>query len=333
MKIKAMETNRKNDKLSSELIAAYLDGNTTAEETLSVLKNIAIDEELRELIEISKAVDCELGTKESGFDILPLEALAATCGEENFCSMECEKYIMNSFGINCNEQTLYKTAIDNRWQKEEGMPLYNIGRCLEEYGMKVLRRFDCNFNDICQALKQGYGVMAVVDGGELSGNEIEEYFEDILIGEKPDHTVVVLDCDVEKGIITIFDPDSTASQNKYNIEKFADAWADSKNYLIITNINDMETYEPKPIDLTGVELPEELEELREAIAENAHEVWAVNRKAEGWSYGSKRDDEKKQNPCMIPYSQLPESEKAYDREMAVNTIKLLIKLGYEIKKR
>ncbi|MEE0882060.1 MAG: RyR domain-containing protein [Bacteroidales bacterium] len=95
----------------------------------------------------------------------------------------------------------------------------------------------------------------------------------------------------------------------------------------------METYEPKPIDLTGVELPKELEELREAIAENAHEVWAVNRKAEGWSYGSKRDDEKKQNPCMIPYSQLPESEKAYDREMAVNTIKLLIKLGYEIKKR
>ncbi|MBQ5892569.1 MAG: Ryanodine receptor Ryr [Bacteroidales bacterium] len=95
----------------------------------------------------------------------------------------------------------------------------------------------------------------------------------------------------------------------------------------------METYDPKPIDLTGVELPEELEELREAIAENAHEVWAVNRKADGWSYGSKRDDEKKQNPCMIPYSQLPESEKAYDREMAVNTIKLLIKLGYEIKKR
>ncbi|MEE1227322.1 MAG: RyR domain-containing protein [Bacteroidales bacterium] len=95
----------------------------------------------------------------------------------------------------------------------------------------------------------------------------------------------------------------------------------------------METYEPKPIDLTGVELPKELEELREAIAENAHEVWAVNRKEEGWSYGSKRDDEKKQNPCMIPYSQLPESEKAYDREMAVNTIKLLIKLGYEIKKR
>ncbi|MEE1272705.1 MAG: RyR domain-containing protein [Bacteroidales bacterium] len=95
----------------------------------------------------------------------------------------------------------------------------------------------------------------------------------------------------------------------------------------------METYDPKPIDLTGVELPEELEELREAIAENAHEVWAANRKADGWSYGSKRDDEKKQNPCMIPYSQLPESEKAYDREMAVNTIKLLLKLGYEIKKR
>ncbi|MEE0894784.1 MAG: RyR domain-containing protein, partial [Bacteroidales bacterium] len=57
------------------------------------------------------------------------------------------------------------------------------------------------------------------------------------------------------------------------------------------------------------------------------------RKADGWNYGPQRNDEKKENPCLVPYSQLPEREKDYDREMAVNTIKLLLKLGYEIKKR
>ena len=95
----------------------------------------------------------------------------------------------------------------------------------------------------------------------------------------------------------------------------------------------MKTYVPKPIDLSDVELTEDLNELREAIAENAHEVWAENRQAEGWSYGPQRDDKLKQTPDMVPYSQLPESEKEYDREMAIKTIKLLYKLGYDIVKR
>lgn len=95
----------------------------------------------------------------------------------------------------------------------------------------------------------------------------------------------------------------------------------------------METYNPEPIDLAEVELPEELKELREAIAENAHEVWAANRKADGWSYGAKRDDNKKEHPCMVAYEHLPESEKEYDRQMAEQTIKLVIKLGYDLVKR
>ncbi|MBO5865413.1 MAG: hypothetical protein J6Q73_05115 [Bacteroidaceae bacterium] len=95
----------------------------------------------------------------------------------------------------------------------------------------------------------------------------------------------------------------------------------------------MNTYIPQPIDITDVELTEDLNELREAIAENAHEVWALERVAQGWSYGPKRDDAKKENPCMVPYSQLPESEKDFDRNMAMNTIKLLKKLGYDIIKR
>ena len=92
-------------------------------------------------------------------------------------------------------------------------------------------------------------------------------------------------------------------------------------------------YIPKSIDLSDVELTDDLIELREAIAENAHEVWAANRYAEGWRYGEQRDDIKKLHPDMIPYSKLSEGEKEYDREMAMKTIKLLKKLGYDLIKR
>ena len=95
----------------------------------------------------------------------------------------------------------------------------------------------------------------------------------------------------------------------------------------------MKTYTPKPIDLSDVELTEDLNELREAIAENAHDVWAENRYTEGWRYGDQRNDELKLHPDMVPYSQLPEGEKKFDREMAMNTLKLLTKLGYDIVKR
>lgn len=95
----------------------------------------------------------------------------------------------------------------------------------------------------------------------------------------------------------------------------------------------MKTYTPRPIDLSDVVLTDDLNELREAIAENAHEVWAVERLAQGWSFGPERNDAKKENPCMVPYSQLPEKEKDFDRSMAMDTIKLLKKLGYDIIKR
>ncbi|MBE6274117.1 MAG: hypothetical protein E7097_09590 [Bacteroides sp.] len=92
----------------------------------------------------------------------------------------------------------------------------------------------------------------------------------------------------------------------------------------------MKDYNPKPIDLSNVELPQELNELREALAENAHDVWAVERMAQGWKYGLKRDDDKKETPCMVPYSQLPESEKKFDRDMAESSLKLVKAIGYDI---
>ena len=82
-----------------------------------------------------------------------------------------------------------------------------------------------------------------------------------------------------------------------------------------------------------VDLPPELLELSETIARNVHEVWAQNRMAEGWTYGPERDDVKRQTPCLVPYEELPESEKAYDRNTALETLRFIVSMGYDIVKK
>lgn len=91
-------------------------------------------------------------------------------------------------------------------------------------------------------------------------------------------------------------------------------------------------YIPQPMDTSDVRLPEELEELVEQIAKNVHEVWAQSRFEQGWVYGEERSDALKQHPCLIPYEDLSEEEKAYDRDTALGTLKLVSKLGFKIEK-
>ncbi len=91
-------------------------------------------------------------------------------------------------------------------------------------------------------------------------------------------------------------------------------------------------YEPKPIDTSGVVLDPSLCELTEILAENVHNVWAQSRIEQGWTYGEERSDVKKTTPCLVPYEELPETEKEYDRRTAAETLKLIITLGYTIDK-
>lgn len=91
-------------------------------------------------------------------------------------------------------------------------------------------------------------------------------------------------------------------------------------------------YSPKPVDTTGISLSTDIVDLGERIAENVHDVWAESRIREGWSYGKQRDDVAKKHPCLVPYSELSDSEKEYDRNTAMETLKLITKLGYKIVK-
>lgn len=94
----------------------------------------------------------------------------------------------------------------------------------------------------------------------------------------------------------------------------------------------MNPYMPQPVDTASVELPSELMPLTEQMARNVHEVWAQTRISQGWTYGPVRDDERKQHPCLVPYEDLPESEKVYDRNTAMETLRLILKLGFRVSK-
>ena len=91
-------------------------------------------------------------------------------------------------------------------------------------------------------------------------------------------------------------------------------------------------YTPKPLNTSHVELSTELQKLTEVLAKNTHEVWATQRLAEGWKYGLERNDAEKLHPRLVAYEDLPENERDYDRNTALETLKVIRKLGYKIEK-
>lgn len=304
--------------ISDELLAAYLDGNTNEDETLEVLNALQDDAELREILEVALSVD---ETESRDYDVLPMMQLAAECGN-NICSVLCEAYILHRRGIPFEEQDLLEIAQNNRWLTPKGSPLHSIGQLLTHYDLMVTRKYDASIEDISKALSLDNDVLVVVDSDKLY--EGREDMEDA-----PNHAVVVTA--IEEDAITIFDPQEKKHRT-ISYPLFKSAWKESQNYMVRVLLS-VEDYEPQPINLDDIVLTDELQELREAIAENAHEVWAATRIKEGWTYGTERNDTQKKHPDLIPYSALSDSEKEYDRLMALDTIKLVKKLGFDIVKK
>lgn len=305
-------------KVTDELIDRYLCGDVNESEILALIEAMSQDEELQELI-ATHARFQELYSDEDDYEDLPMTRLAASA-KRNLCDVLCEQFILSKHGIHVNESDLTEESLSNRWLKEKGTPLYNIGRLLETSGLQVSRGYDTTIQKLQDAILAGENVIVVVNRTKLTS---------VAKSTDPNHAIVVLDRLVSDHKIRIYDPASTNPTDIVDENLFMKAWADSKFYMVTAQESDG-VYRPNPIQLDDVQLDNDLLELREAIAENAHEVWASMRMAEGIKYGPVRDE--KHNPCMVPYAQLPESEKEYDRSMAFQTIKLLQKLGYEIVK-
>lgn len=310
---------RSND-ISDELLAAYLDGNTGEAETRKVLDALEVNQELREIVEIAMQVEND---RINSYDVLPMMKMAAESGN-NVCSVLCEAFVLHKRGVPFEEKELLDVAQQNHWLTPHGTPLHSIGQLLVHNGLMVTRRYDATMDDIARALALDNDVLVVVDSDKL-------YPERVDVEDAPNHAVVVMEINGDSKTMTIFDPQENA-QMAIPIPQFELAWKESQNYMVRV-LQSIEDYDPQPINLESIQLTDDLLDLREAIAENAHEVWAAARIKEGWSYGQQRDDANKRHPDLVPYSALPDSEKEYDRIMAMDTIKLVRKLGYDLMKR
>ena len=205
----------------------------------------------------------------------------------------------------------------------QGSPRHSIGQLLAYHGLMVTRKYDASMEDIGKALALDNDVLVVVDSDKLYPERPDEE-------DAPNHAIVVTGIDKYNNTVTIFDPQENALSSIPG-SQFESAWKESHNYMVRV-LQSVDDYEPQPINLEHIQLTDDLTELREAIAENAHEVWAATRIKDGWTYGAMRDDTNKKHPDLLPYSSLPDNEKEYDRLMAMNTIKLVKKLGFNIVK-
>lgn len=311
--------------ISDNQLAAFLDGNCNTEETQQTLNAIQEDNSLQEVARLLAEIDDFLAVPK----VLPMTAMAAGDTDRNRCAMLCELYILHQYGVERSEAEWEKQATRQGWLTTDGMALFNIGRLLEQECFSTSRSYHNTVHDIEEALKRNENVVVVVDKNKLETvNSVSD--KGIQDEASPNHAVVVLSVDQES--VKCYDP-AKEKGILQPINTFEQAWCASDSYMVTVRKRDFSTYRPHPIDLSDVELPDDIEDLREAIAENAHEVWAEARQAEGWTYGSERNDKLKQTPDMVPYSDLTDSEREYDRQMAMNTIKLLRKLGYDVVKR
>lgn len=194
------------------------------------------------------------------------------------------------------------------------------GDTFKDTNLRVYERRTANPGTVFTALRKGGIVIPIVKASLLGEYNIEVT------------ATVVIKANQITDMVDLYVPKSNDIQT-FPIAMFVEAWDATGGICTTAFPHDTRTFHPKLLDLKNVELPRGFDELREAIAENAHDRWALERQSEEWTYGPKRDDSKLETPDMVPYAQLPESEKEYDRIMAEDTLRFLTALGYKIEKK
>lgn len=312
-----MDDNNRNY-TSDEDLAAFLDGNVSEDEMSHILSSLDANPEVAEILSLSPEIDSFVSEDKNR--LLPMWALAAA-NPENLCSFECEAFILKRLDYNIDHWTLLEEAKANNWVRENGTPLHLVGKLLELKGLYVERKYDVTIDELEKAVDSGKQVIAIIDK-----NVIDEATD----SQRPSYHAIYV-TRVDNGDIEFLNLE-TLLDTSLDKDVFANAWKASGNYMV-TASKIANGYNPQPINVEDIDLDANLEELTEAIAENAHDIWARARMDEGWTYGSVRNDELKQHPDLVPYSQLPDSEKEYDRLMAMNTLRLVRRLGFDILNR
>lgn len=337
--------------ISDELFDRFMEGETTPEETITVLEALKTDKELMNMYVSVKRFDAMMaGDEESA---LPVEKMAAKA-EDNLCDIICERFILKTrlpesytlLGEAKDEQTFLAlskgfdehawvdsnsrrlaSAKEIKWLTSQGVALYNVGRILEGYGLSVTRQFEATVETLKQLLMRGESLIAVVNEESLSDAHATD--------GAPNHAVCVLKIYGDK-VVLLNPKEDKGVEEEYPLSVFERAWAASKNYVVAVGDKGAKVYEPHPINLDEIDLNSDIEDLIEPIAENLHDIWAQSRMDEGYRYGPENNSDPNNGPLtnkdLRPYSELPDSEKEYDRKMAIGTLKLAARLGFKIVK-
>lgn len=344
--------------ITEELLALFLDGKTTPEESVAIylaakndpkvafvlhmaevqgllafspLENpdsVEPSQKVYSLVSIKSEVTslgqggkvCYFSSIRKGAPILAMAAFA----KANDCVVKCEEYVLEKFGLMSHVKDYSNEARLHGWLKDTGTSLYNIGRLLEMAGLSVSRFTGGTYRRMKTELDSGGSIIVAINKESLSGGVVTT---DTL----PNHAVIVSKIDELEDVIVLYDPSENKSLGM-SIDDFYDIWQCSDKFFVSIVERGKRPYVPHPEDVSGVELPSGVLALSDILAENAHEVWARDRQVEGWKYGEKKDDQLMVTPFMRPYDMLTEEEKYTDYTTALHSLKLLYKLGFELKK-
>ena len=219
-----------------EQIACWLDGNAPKGLCEDIIREMYRNDRFAQYISEAAHTDTT-GERAAGDTCpapLPLAALAAAeGGGQSLCGLHCEMYLMQEFGREADPDTWTARARAEGWLTPQGMHMGHVGDGLEAEGIKTEKHFDATLFDLQMWLNDRKGVIAIVDGGELTGDAQAEHDEDRFVGEIPDHAVVILGADIQNRTVTIHDPQSGNQTDTYPFGQFDDAWADSCHYAIV----------------------------------------------------------------------------------------------------
>ena len=310
-------------------------GRFNPEELVDILTEIAVNPEVQESLVNERRTAYITEQLEDYGSFIPAGSIAAADGQ-NLCDFQCESFILRKEGKNVDDEELASLSKRNYWLLSQGTPLFNMGRLMERHGLLVKRDFNVNL-DTLESMLVDHNVIVVVNGDTLLEKEIDILSDNFDLSDNPNHAVVVTAVSRESNYVEIYNPavNEMGDTSQYPLDVFMAAWSESKNYTVTARTKKTPfEYYPQPLDVSSVNINPELMELIELIAENAHDVWAADKMKAGFTYAPTDQDGKEQsgkhNHYLLPYEMLDEADKEPDRKMAMQTIKLVKRLGYRL---
>lgn len=155
------------------------------------------------------------------------------------CAIKSQQLILNEFGVDVTEDQLVQYSAEHGWYDGNGTAMEDVGKILADAGIPCTQSVDANVYDLANELAQGHKVIVAVDSGELWDNGILDWLKDIFMGDTPDHALIVAGIDMtdpDNPMVILTDPGTGQPAQPYPLDQFMDAWGDSQNFMVSTNV-------------------------------------------------------------------------------------------------